>query len=167
MKKEKDYTIVAMLLVFTLAILGSMVGYGQCSTRNFAVSPAIGFSKSGPSIYAEVGSHSSVPMTFSYFAGIEVGSNANHDKEDKEDDNALPLKYEPFYLDAYGRVALKIAGQEESILYHFITASASVRGNLTASYRLSRSFADVLIGIEPNYSTRNSAGINIVLTGRL
>lgn len=166
--KQSNHTITALLLVFILAILGSLVGTAQCSTRNLAITPALGFNKSGATLYTEIGSYSSVPLTFSYYAGIAIESRIDRDMDDKVDSTALPPKFEPFYLDAYARLAFKIRGAEgEAKYYHFITGLVSARGNAAVSYRLCRSFGDALVGIEPNYSVKNFAGINVLLTAKL
>lgn len=151
------------LLIASLFL--STITYGQCSTRNIVITPGIGYAHPGPTIYTEVGSHSSVPLTLSYFAGVQIAERKEKDYYD--DDKNTPAMHTVQYVDVYGRIALKISGTEgESNFYHFITAFGSARGNIGASYRLYKSFDNVLVGIEPNYSLQHTGGINLIITSR-
>lgn len=164
MKKQKDYTVLAILIVFTLAMLGSLVGTAQCSTRNPAITAALGGNHTGPTLNVEAGSYSSVPLTLSYFGGFQIATREEQETF-RESKQSIPRQIQ--YIDAYGRIALKISGTEgESAFYQFFTVYGSLRKNVGASYRLYRSVQNVLIGIEPNYCRVNGSGINILITGK-
>lgn len=70
-------------------------------------------------------------------------------------------------IDAIGRVIYKLTGTG-STCPQLVTVFGTVRGLVGASYRAYMSIGETqLIGIEPGYTSRLGAGVNIIFTTRL